>query len=97
MNDDRSDLPRREPGPPAGPEGPSVEPQAKPAMRGNTLGHALAEHPLGAVVGAIGGLALGGLIGLAAGPLGSLAGAVVGLVLGVLLATGFPGASKLRR
>lgn len=97
MSDDRSDLPRREPGAPAAPAGPSVDPQAKPPMRGNTLGHALAEHPLGAVVGAISGLAIGGLIGLAAGPLGSLAGAVVGLVLGVLLATGFPGASNIRR
>jgi predicted lipid-binding transport protein (Tim44 family) len=94
MSDDRPDLPRRQSGEPASP---SVDPQAEPALRGNTLGHALAEHPLGAVIGAIGGLAIGGLIGLAAGPVGSLAGAVVGLVVGVLLATGFPGATDLRR
>lgn len=91
MNEDRDDAIGREPG--SG----SIRREAKPALRGNTLSHALAEHPLGAVVGALGGLAIGALIGLGAGPLGSLAGAVCGAALGVLLATGFPGASRPRR
>lgn len=91
MNEDNSGRAGREPG--SG----SIKDSARPAMPGNTLGHALVEHPLGAVVGAIGGLAIGALIGMAAGPLGSLAGAVCGAALGVLLATGYPGASKRHR
>jgi len=100
-----------DPNGPYGPDGPdgssepkgrspgsgSIKPEAKPALRGNTLAHALAEHPLGAVVGAIAGLAIGGLIGIAAGPVGSLAGAVCGAAIGILLATGYPGASKRHR
>lgn len=91
MNEDRNDAAGREPG--SG----SIRPEAKPALRGNTLGHALAEHPLGSALGALAGLAIGALIGLAAGPLGSLAGAVCGAALGVLLVTGFPGASRSHR
>jgi len=90
------------PGGPGEPEGSSpasgsIKPDAKPALRGNTLTHALAEHPLGTVMGAIAGLAIGGLIGIAAGPVGSLAGAVCGAAIGILLATGYPGASKRHR
>ena len=45
-------------------------------------------HPLGATLGALGGAAVGALIGVAAGPLGSLAGAVGGAVIGVAAASG---------
>lgn len=47
----------------------------------------LGTHPLGTVVGLIGGGVTGALVGLAAGPVGSLVGAVGGAVLGVALGT----------
>lgn len=48
----------------------------------------LGTHPIGSVMGLLGGGLTGAVVGLAAGPLGFFAGAVGGALLGVALATG---------
>lgn len=88
MHDDPRDDTARDPHGP----GPSVDPQARPAVRGSSVWQGVATHPIGALAGGLAGVLLGVLIGLAMGPVGSLFGAVAGGVIGVLLGGGMPGA-----
>ncbi|WP_374672853.1 hypothetical protein [Ideonella sp.] len=84
------DTPRRDTAnDPRGP-GPSVDPKARPAVRGSSVWQGLATHPIGALAGGLAGVLLGILIGLAMGPVGSLFGAVAGGVVGALLGGGMP-------
>lgn len=88
MNDEPRHDTARDPRGPA----PSVDPQARPALRGSSVKQGLATHPIGTLAGAVAGVLLGILVGLAAGPVGSLFGAVAGGVIGALLGGGMPGA-----